>query len=339
MGQMMVPFEAPQLPAHIAALGQAVSGDDLTSGTGGGFPVISIKGKVFNIVRGDQREMVTRSDSDEPAGSIEVVIIRANPNLSKTYYAEGYQEGAEDKPTCYSDNGIEPAADAAEKQSVKCATCPHNQWGTKISQDRQSKAKACADVRRLAVAPINLLNDPMLLRVPAASLKALGQYGDTLKKRGVKYPSIVTKISFDFAQAFPSLTFHPVAFVTEQMASVVAEQMGSDLVAKIVGLQNAAPQVAPPVTSGSGTVALASPKVEASAPVKETRVSAPAAAAPAPKRSKTASAFASATQAGATPPAAAPAPSVQKSKAIEVKTDNLDAELEAVLNQAGFDDK
>lgn len=334
----LVPFEA-QLPAHITQLGDSlVSGDDLTSGAGGGFPVISIKGKVFHIVRGDAKELVTRDDGD-PASSIEVVILRGNPALSKTYYSQGFVEGSEDKPTCYSNNGVAPEADAAEPQSQKCATCPHNQWGSKITE-QGSKAKRCADVRRLSVAPIGALNDPMLLRVPAASLKPLADYGDLLKKRGVKYPAVTTKIGFDPAAAYPSLTFAPVSFITPEMARVVQEMIGSDIVTKMLGL-NAATQVDPrpgarsPIegdAAGKAAPAIAAPKPApvqpVPAPKAEAAVKPASAPKPAARATKTSSAFAS----------AAPAPTEQKSKLVEVQAGDLEADLSKVLADAGFDD-
>jgi hypothetical protein len=322
----LVPFEA-QLPAHITALGdQMISADDLIA-SGGGFPVVSIKGKVFHIARGDSKEMVMREDGT-PAASIEVVILRANPKLSKTYYSQGYEEGSIDKPTCYSNDGVEPGADAQEKQSTKCQTCVHNQWGSKITE-QGSKAKACADVKRLAIAPIGQLNDPMLLRVPAASLKSLTEYGDKLKKRGVKYPAVSTKISFDFSVAYPALTFTPVSFITEAMARQVQEVMNSDVVNQIIGgvridtpPQLAAPQVPEAATPGTATkpspgpVASASPAV--AAPVSKSQV----------KR----------VAAQKAEPAAAPKPAEQKSKVVEVNAGDLEADLAKVLSEAGFDD-
>lgn len=321
--QSLVPFEA-QLPAHIASLGgDLVSGDDLTAGAGGGFPVISIKGKVFHIVRGDTRELVEREGGD-PASSIEVVILRANPALSKTYYAKAFQEGSDEKPTCYSNNGVAPEADAAEPQSQKCATCPHNQWGSKITE-QGSKAKACADVRRLAVAPIGQLNDPMLLRVPAASLKTLADYGDMLKKRGVKYPAVSTKIGFDPAAAFPSLTFAPVSFITAEMARTVQETMNSDQVMKMLGLS------APVAVAPTPQPAIAAPK-PAPAPTPAPAPAPKPAAAPKAERKKTVFASSAAPQAPA-------APTEQKSKVVEVQTDGIEADLEKVLSAAGFDDQ
>ena len=232
----IIPFDqSAALPAHIAKLFGNASPDDLSANTGGGFPVISIKGKVFHIVRGDERTLVTKPDTpDEPAGSLELVLLKANPHLSKTYYSEGFVEGSAEKPDCYSNDGVAPAADSQKPQSTKCATCPKNQWGSKIT-DNGSKGKACADVRRMAVAPAGQINDPMLLRVPAASLKPLAEYGQMLAKRGVPYQAVVTKVGFDYSVAHPALTFKAVGFLDAAGAKLAAETLDSDIVAQILG--------------------------------------------------------------------------------------------------------
>lgn len=231
----IIPFEsASNLPAHIASIFQV--SDDLSSGVGGGFPSLSIKGKVFHIVRGDDRTLVTnKDDPDEPATSLEVVIVKANAAISKVYYTGGYTEGSDAKPQCYSNDGIKPAADSEEPQSNSCATCAHNQWGSRIT-DNNGQAKACNDSRRIAVAPVGQINDPMLIRVPAASLKPLAQYNDLLKKRGVPYQAVVTKIGFDHSVAHPALTFKPVGFIDDTTAQQVADTASSDVVKNILGL-------------------------------------------------------------------------------------------------------
>jgi hypothetical protein len=235
MTKALIPFETGGLPAHLAAAFQI--SDDLASG-GGGFPVISIKGKIFTLKRGDEAKMITKPDApDEPANAIEVVILKAYPGKGKTakaWYTTGYVEGSDANPACYSNDGDVPAADSEEPQATNCATCPQAQWGSKISEDGK-KVKACADVKRLAIAPLNQLNDPMLLRVPAASLKALTEYSGTLAKRNVPYQAVVTKIGFDYTVAYPALTFRPVGFISEDDAVAVASEMNSDIVKRITG--------------------------------------------------------------------------------------------------------
>lgn len=209
----MVAITASKLPAHLQ--GKVKTQNVFAAAvSAGGFPVISIKGKVFHIQRGDERTLVTKGDEGEPASSLEAVIVAVNPNKSKVFYDSGYEEGSVAKPTCYSNDGISPAADAEDPQAKKCATCPHNQWGSRIT-DNGGKGKACADSMRLAIAAPTQLNDPMLLRVPAASLKILGQYGAQLAKRGVEPHHVVTKIGFDYNVAHPALTFKAVRFVEE----------------------------------------------------------------------------------------------------------------------------
>jgi hypothetical protein len=101
-------------------LGDQFGLGDLQSGVSIGFPVLSIKGKVFHIKEGGEAELVEQPDNPgEPATSLEVVLIKANPHISKVYYELGYEEGADTKPTCYSNDGIKPAPDG---EDVQCST-------------------------------------------------------------------------------------------------------------------------------------------------------------------------------------------------------------------------
>lgn len=316
----IVPFES-----QAVAIADAVKLFGVTNelaGGGIGFPVISIKGKVFHIKRGGEKTMVTKPGETDPAASIEVVIVKAQEGVSKTYYATGYVEGSEEAPTCSSANGIEPDADAAEPQAKKCATCPHSQWGSKITENG-SKAKACADVKRLAVAPVGQLNDPMLLRVPAASLKAITEYSDTLRKRGLPYQIVVTKVGFDYSVAHPQLTFKGLGLIQDpNLQKMIHETMTSEVVSQIVG---------------SVPVHTEEPKAPAALPA-----AAPAPAKPAPKAAPkpvaTADMFAAVETAEAAPSAAvveaapepAPKPAAKKAKPAMVEVDDLSG-IEAAL--------
>lgn len=240
MSNDMIAISGSKLPAHLQKKAKAQNVFANAMGAGG-FPVVSIKGKVFHITRGDERKLITKpDDDDEPASSLEVVILATNPNKSKVFYEHGYEEGSTDKPDCYSLDGTTPAADAESVQAKKCAVCPHNQWGSRIT-DNGKKGKACADSMRLAIAPAGQLNDPMLLRVPAASLKTLGQYGAQLAKRGVDPMYVVTKIGFDYDVAHPALTFKAVRFIDEdQLAQAEAAlQDEEEMIANITGTSGA----------------------------------------------------------------------------------------------------
>ncbi len=226
-------FEQAAVPAHLASL-FPVANDLSANVGGGGYPVLSIKGKTWTVVRGKDDRTVIRNDEGDPRSSIEVVIVKANPSISKVYYAKGFVEGSDEKPACYSNDGTAPAADAEDPQAKKCAICPKNQWGSKISENG-SKVKACSDSRRIAVAPAGDLKDPMLLRIPAASLKPLGEYGEMFARKGVPYQAAVTKISFDAETASPKLVFKFVRFLDADDASTVHEVMDSTVVHSILG--------------------------------------------------------------------------------------------------------
>ena len=233
----MVAIKSGGLPAHLQ--GKTKTNNLFAAAvTVGGFPVISIKGKVFHIQRGDERELVTKTGTDdEPASALEVVILSVNPNKSKVFYNSGFVEGSVAKPTCYSNDGIAPAPDVEEPQSKKCNVCPHNQWGSRITENG-GKGKACGDSMRLCVAPAGMINDPMLLRVPAATLKTLGQYGSQLAKRGVEPQYVVTRVGFDYNVAHPALTFKAMRFVEEAELATVESTLSdeADIIDQITGV-------------------------------------------------------------------------------------------------------
>lgn len=290
MAKDVVVFETANLPAHLASMFGTAAASDLSANVGsGGFPFLSLKGKVWTIVRGkDDRTVVTNSDGD-PRSSIEVVVIKANPHLSKVYYAKGYEEGSDAKPDCYSSDGIAPAADCEAPQAKKCAVCPHNQWGSKVTE-QGGKGKACSDSRRIAVAPVGQINDPMLVRVPAASLRPLAEYGSALAKKGIPYQAVITKIGFDPEAASPKLTFKFVGFLNQEQAQQVKSVMDSDIVTQIIGGNGNGAAV-----ENDAAPALPAPTVQAkSKPAAKASVTADDIKVPAPKAApatKAASAF------------------------------------------------
>jgi len=236
----LIPFESSNLPAHLAGFDVKAFNADLTNHAGAGFPVISIKGKVFAIVRDGERTVLPNpKDPESPATSIDVVLVKANKDKSKVYYMEKYDPNSSDKakkPDCYSTDGTVPAADAEHKQAKSCAVCKWNAWGSAVNDKGvATKGKACQDSVRIAVVPGGTLNDPMLIRVPPASITGLGEYGQMLAKRGVAYNMVVTKISFDQEAESPKLLFRPMGFLSALDYEQVKETLESDIVSNIVG--------------------------------------------------------------------------------------------------------
>lgn len=314
MANDLIPFDDDEVPAVAGEL-FGDSNDDLSGGVNLGYPVISYRGKTWAINEGDVRTPVTRTIDDEevPSPYIEVVIVKANPNLSKVYYEDGYEEGSNAKPTCYSHDGKAPAADAANPQAEACLACPHNAWGSRIT-DNGSKGKACADSRRLCVVPSGQLDRPMLLRVPAGSLKDLVAYGDMLKRRKTPYQAVVTRISFDVDAAHPKFVFKAKAWLGPESQKQIAELMRQDIVQQVVGTSTPADRLPPVATA---------PKTQASVSGEDldAAISKPA------KRTEKPRVVAQSDVSEAT----APTP---KKKAAKISTllEDADAELESVLS-------
>jgi len=333
----IIPFEQNKLPAHIAARFQVTGPSALSQNVGTSYPIVSIKGKVFHLVRGDERTLITRPGEDEPAGSIDVVIMAANPNLSKTYYPNGFEEGAAEKPTCYSNDGIAPGADAAEPQSSKCATCPHNQFGSRITESG-GKGKACSDFRRMAISTANAPDEAMLIRVPAASLKPLAQYGDMLMKRGVDFSAVVTKIGFDHTVAFPSLTFKAVGFIDEATAAAVDEARQGEHIKAVIGLAG--------TTYPAASEDAPAPAAKAPAPKPAAKAAAKPASKPATARADAAAEAAAEAGLNAATAAAAAAPGAPARVVIEseapapamVVDSKAAADIGSMLAGISFDD-
>lgn len=310
----LIPFDTGNVPAKQLAALFGTQNDLVGNSAGGGFPVVSIKGKVFHIQRGDERTLITKPGEDDPAGSLEVVIVKANPGRSKVFYAAGYQEGSSGKPDCYSNNGVTPEADAQSPQAKTCATCAHNQWGSSVT-GQGKKGKACSDSRRIAIATVGAPNDPMLVRVPAGSIKNLEEYGKILASRGVPPQAVVTRIGFDYSVAWPALTFKPVGLINDpELLKEIAAASQTELAAQIAGMKAVAPDT--PIPDEDNASAAEAAPVVAQAP---TPAQAPKAAAPKP----------------APAPTPAPAPVVQSAPS---PTAGLESEISNMLDGMNFDD-
>jgi len=207
--------------------------DDLSAGAGGtGFNVLSIRGSKFRIKVGDEEHPILNADGD-PVPSLEVVILKANPNVSKIWYDKAYVEGDAESPDCFSTDGERPDPQSTSPQAKQCKVCPKSQWGSRITEGGK-KAKACGDSRRVAVwvltpLPDGVMNEePVLLRIPAVSLKDLAVYGKAMAAKNAPYNRIVTRIKFDLNVSFPKLTYSAVRPVGDSDLPVVAELINDE---------------------------------------------------------------------------------------------------------------
>jgi hypothetical protein len=272
----MTLFDSGNLPAYLreAANAATMVNSEFAGGVSTGFPVLSYKGKTWSLVQGGERRLMTNADGD-PRASIEVVIVRANPGLSKVYYKGGYEEGSSEKPTCFSHDGLVPSADALEQQHTKCSICPMNQWGSKITENGK-KGKMCADSKRLAVVSADDPEQPILLRIPAGSLKDLAKYAEELGRRRVPMHAVVTKIGFDPTVAHQQFVFKAVRFLDQSQFEGIHDLREAEQIKQIVGLGGEGVtfeiEGEPPVAPAPKAPVAAAPRIaQQAAPAKAAR--------------------------------------------------------------------
>lgn len=277
----IIPFDAAlpatRKPSRLAAINREVLGSGGTQ-----YPVLSIKGKVFTLVKGSEKKVITREidGEEEPVSSIQVAMVRANTKY-RVFYASAYSEGESDgkKPTCFSHDGVAPDSHASEPQARKCQGCPQNVWGV-----RDGKGTACGQKTRVAVIdPSTGSSEPLLLNVPPASRKSFAQAVEAADARGRGYNEMLVRISFDKEAPSPKLVFKPTGWLPEEVVARVEALYDNELVQEMVGTasdpREAAPGLpAPAVDADELDAAIGASKVVAKA---SAAAKAPAKAAPA----------------------------------------------------------
>lgn len=190
------------------------------------YPRISLKGGVFSA---------SNSDVELPSRELHVIIVGANPKLSKIWYKGQWDGDEPSMPDCFSLDGETPDLSIEHPPSNICATCPQNAWGSRIT-DTGKQVKACSDQKRLAVVMQDAPDGEVyLLQVTPASLKGLNQYQKQLSTRGIPAEIVKTKITLDPSVDFPKLVFTFGGFLDESTQAVVDELFGSPLVKQITG--------------------------------------------------------------------------------------------------------
>jgi hypothetical protein len=216
---------------------------ELGAGIAAPFAVIGFKGGKWSIRHRGNTTLLMRYDAhgreEGPLPFIEVVILFAASHHSKVYYAKNYQDGDDAIPDCWSTDGLKPDQAAPDKQNPTCADCRHNKFGSRVNQATGGKGKACADTRRMAVVPHKditneILGGPMLLRVPPASLGAVGEYSDFLKANAIPYSALATRVGFDPREAYPKMVFEPFQALSDDEVHKVRKMQDHPLVERIV---------------------------------------------------------------------------------------------------------
>lgn len=199
------------IPDYLREASDATTRD--IAGSSGG-KQISIKGGVWRMVVGG--EEVAKNEER----AMNFVVIASGKGVTRTFYADKYEEGKDIKPACWSAEGVVPNEEVANPQSKSCATCPQN-----IEGSGDGKARACRYSKRLAVALENDIGGNIYrLSVPAKSYfgRAEGEkmplqaFGKFLSGHGIPITGIVTEARFDTAEAVPVLKFRAVRPLTKE---------------------------------------------------------------------------------------------------------------------------
>jgi len=173
----------------------------------------NINGTFKRIVNGEQIGNAIR-------GELNVIIINALPDVSRTFYAEKFDPNKEATiPDCWSNNGITPEDTSPNKQHTNCMECPQN-----IKGSGDQGGKACRYQRRVAVlVEGDTSGDIYQFNIPAKSLFGKGQgnvhpfesYRKFLAANGEDIDNVVTNVSFDANADTMQLLFTPVRNTTD----------------------------------------------------------------------------------------------------------------------------
>jgi hypothetical protein len=276
------------LPAHLVARAAAskVTAAALAAATGESVPRISLKQARFRIVEGGDEMLINTLHLD-------TTVVGVVPGVSKTFYLKKWTPDQEaTAPDCYSVDGTYPSPRATTPQCASCAACPHNVFGSKITE-LGKETKACADSRRLAVVASDDVEGTVYqLVLPTMSMKPFNKYVKELAMRNIPIEYVRTRLSFNTDVTYPMLDFTFAGFLDEEGSAAIEGIVTSDNTKHVLGLDD--------VASGPASPSEAFEQAAVPAPVP-TPKAAPKAA-PAPKQAA---------------PKPAPAPVIEEAEEVE----------------------
>ena len=247
-------FSASKVPAfarnnELSATARALTGGGAAGATG---KRISIKGGVFRLIDGG-KELAAIDERH-----LDVVIIKAAPEVSRQFYAAAYNADTVSAPDCTSNDGKTPDASSKNKQAETCMACAQNQAGS-----GQGNSRACRYLQRMAVVLANdIEGSVMQLTLPATSIfgkeqgdkRALQAYARYLAAQNppVNPEQIVTRMKFDTTSEAPKLLFAATRWLTDDEYDTVQTQAETDDAKKAVAASSAsAPAAAPLQLTGA----------------------------------------------------------------------------------------
>ena len=243
----VVPFQNMQAPAFLAQVNltpdqvRAMNAAAAVGTGGGGLNKISLKQSRFRMVVGGQEQII-------PSLSIDMVLVRVNDGINKTWYEKDWNPNEDaGMPDCSSDDGITPRADSPKRQCDTCAACPRNQWGSKINQVTGAKGKQCQDTKRMAILPPGpdgryASSDSLFqLAVPPASLGDFGGFVRNLAAMPTPaaYNMVVCEVSFDPQVTYPKILFRPKRWLDNDEWEHVSKLYDDQETKRVAGLAEA----------------------------------------------------------------------------------------------------
>ena len=139
-----------------------------------GLAVVGAGQGPYLSLKGDRFTLIDAAGNQQPIQTLhfDVCIIDINDHISKMYYESSYDPTSTEPPVCWSDNGVAPSSQvsAGNAQSLTCADCKQNVWGSKVSS-MGSEVKACRDEQKVAIIVPGMPNNVFRLTIPPNSLK------------------------------------------------------------------------------------------------------------------------------------------------------------------------
>jgi len=179
----------------------------------------NINGTFKKLVNGEQIGNSVR-------GTMNVIVIAAQPKVSRVYYAGKYDPNAEaTMPNCWSNAGDIPEAAATDKQHANCADCPMNVKGS-----GENGTRACRFQRRISVLlEGDTTGDIYQMSIPSKSLFGKGSgnvhpfesYVKFLVANGESPDTVVTTVAFDDEVEGMELVFSPSRPVTDEEYTLI----------------------------------------------------------------------------------------------------------------------
>jgi len=139
------------------------------------------------------------------------------------YYEDAYNEGDANAPVCASVNGHVPDPGVPKPQSKTCGGCKHSRW-------IDGQKPACQSHKRTAVLLLPTMKtspplpekilEPIFLKIPPGSFPPFAAYSANLRRKGIPYPSCVTRLTFAPDKLF-QIKFDIVQMLTDAEAGHV----------------------------------------------------------------------------------------------------------------------